>query len=58
LMNATFCSELFMMSCKWEEKERREDVHSGLGGNLSLGPPEWQPKCASHYIMLHLQYQY
>ena len=42
-MNAAFCSELFINSCKWEEKEGREDVHPGLGGNLSLDPPEWQP---------------
>ena len=42
-MNAAFCSELFMMSCKREEKERREDVHQGLGWDLNLGSPEWQP---------------
>ena len=42
-MNAAFCSKLFMKSCKCKEKERREDVQPGLGGNLNLGPPEWQP---------------
>ena len=26
---------------KWEEKERREDVHPGLVGDLDLGLPEW-----------------
>ena len=39
-INAAFCSELFIKSCKQEEKERWEDVHPGLGGDLSLDPPE------------------
>ena len=42
-MNKAIYTELFMKSCKREEKERREDGDSGLGGNLSLGPPEKQP---------------
>ena len=32
-----------MKFCKQEEKERREDVHPGLGGDLNLDLPEWQP---------------
>ena len=36
-------SVTFMESCKQKEKERREDVHPGLGGESSLGPLEWQP---------------
>ena len=28
---AAFCSELFMKSCKWEEKKIRNDVQMGLG---------------------------
>ena len=42
-MNAALCSELFMKFCKQEEKERREDVHPGLGGDLNLDLSEWQP---------------
>ena len=42
-MNAVLCSKLFVKSCKWEEKEKIEDVHSGLYGNLSLSPPVGQP---------------
>ena len=40
-MNAVFRSELFIMSCKLEEK-RREDVNSGMGGHLNLGPSKRQ----------------
>ena len=32
-----------MKSRKWKEKEKGEDVHTGLGGNLNKVPPEWQP---------------
>ena len=42
-MTVAFCSKILMKSCKQEEKEIREDVHPGLGGDLNLGPPEWQP---------------
>ena len=41
-MNVALCSKLFTKFCKWEEKER-EDVHPDWGGNLNLGPLEWQP---------------
>ena len=30
VLRIDFCSELFMKSCKQEEKERREDVHPEL----------------------------
>ena len=33
-------SELFMKSCKWEETDRRGDVHPGLGWESNLGPPD------------------
>ena len=40
-MNAVpFTFEFSMKSCKWGEKEIREDVHPGLGGDLNLGPLE------------------
>ena len=42
-------NELIMKSCKREKKERREDEHPGPGGDLNLGSPEWQHKCANHY---------
>ena len=42
-MNAAFCSKLHVKSCNWEQRERRENVIFGLGGELSMGPPEWQP---------------
>jgi hypothetical protein len=32
-----------MKSCKWEEKEKREVVNPGWGGNMKLHPPEQQP---------------
>ena len=38
-----------MKACTLEEKERREDLHSGCGGNLNLGPIEWQPS----FLKLH-----
>ena len=38
----------YLRSCRWEEKERREDVHPGLSGNLHMGPPEWQPIVLNH----------
>ena len=38
-MSAAFYSELFEKYCKWE-KEKRENVHPGLGGDLNLGPLE------------------
>ena len=38
-----FCSKQYTKSCKQEEKERVED--GGLGENLSLSLPEWQPSC-------------
>ena len=38
---AAFSSKLFMKSFKRGARERREDVHAGLGGDLKLGlgPP-------------------
>ena len=33
-----------MKSRKWKEKESREVVHPGLGGNLYKVPPGWQPR--------------
>ena len=40
---ATFSSKLFMKSCKQQEREGRQDRDPDLGGDLILGPPEWQP---------------
>ena len=40
-----FCSKQYTKSCQQEEKERVEDGHIGLGENLSLSPPKWQPSC-------------
>ena len=42
-MCALFCSDLLIKSSKQKEKERIERIYPGLGGYLSLGPPEWQP---------------
>ena len=42
-MNGTFCSELIMIS--WKPEKAKEDVHPGLGGDLNLGPSEWQLMC-------------
>ena len=47
-MNANFCSKLLIKSCKWEVKERREDVHPGLGGN-EPGFSRAVAKRANHY---------
>ena len=32
----------FLKSCKGEEKEWKEDVQLGVGGDLNLDTPEWQ----------------
>ena len=48
-MNADFCSKLFRKSCKLEEKEKGEDVHPGLGGDLNLSPPEWPTQSVLHH---------
>ena len=55
-MNAALCSELSMKSCKWK-KERREDVHVGLGWDMNLCHLEWQltttPFSISPYLFSH-----
>ena len=51
-MNAAFCCDLFLKSCKCKEKERREDLHPGLGVESNLGPPELLvAKCDNHCTM-------
>ena len=42
-MYTPLCSKLFIKSCQWKEKERRENLLPGMGGDLNLGPPDWQP---------------
>ena len=40
-INAAICLELFVKTCKRVEKEQREDLNPGLGGQSNLGPPKW-----------------
>ena len=43
-----------MKSCKQEEKDKREDVHPGLGGSQVFFLPV-AAKCAYHNTMPHPQ---
>jgi hypothetical protein len=52
-----YCLRLFIKSGKPKEKERRENVHPGMGINLKLGSPEWHPSvltntpCHIYYLL-------
>ena len=54
-MNAAFCSELFMIFCRCEEKEIIYLLYLGLSRDLNLGPPEWQP-CSSTFSLARTEF--